>query len=272
MNAEQQRTASTVWLALLKSVLLGGMEVSPRGKLTREILQCTIALNMNTPVVCVPGRKLNYRFMAAEAYWILTGDNTTAGIVPFNKHIEAFSDDGVTFFGAYGPPIVAQLPFVVAKLIEDPDSRQAVLTIWRQSPGPTKDTPCTVAMSFSLRAGKLNTHVFMRSNDIWLGTPYDVFNFSMVGHLVCAKLNESGHDFRLPRGHVEPGTLYVTAASSHLYQPNWEAADDLVDGDDWNAQQPTPKILYRSSKELLSTLHDLRTTNPGDPLRWWADV
>jgi thymidylate synthase len=98
----------------------------------------------------------------------LSGDDKVATISPYNGRIADFSDDGMKFFGAYGPKIIAQLPFILDKLRKDPMSRQAGLTIWRESRRSPKDVPCTVAMFFSVRDGKLNNHVFMRSSDAWL--------------------------------------------------------------------------------------------------------
>lgn len=251
------------WIEHLDRLLRYGIEASPRGRRTRELPSATLEVDMRRPVLTVKARKLNYKFMAAEAHWILTGDDRVATIAPYNKRIAAFSDDGERFFGAYGPKVAAQLGYVVAKLSADRDSRQAGLTLWRECPPETKDVPCTVAMFFSLRAGFLNCHTFMRSNDVWLGTPYDVFNFSMLAHLVCARLG--GVD-------ASPGALYLTAASSHLYEENWEAAramtrtavvDSIVD------QPKTPAALHSSEGALLDRLRDLRETRPGDPLRWW---
>lgn len=256
MNAE--------WYSTLTAILrTRGREVSPRGKLTREILQHTVQIDMRHPVLTVPGRKLSYRFMAAEAFWILSGDDTVDGIAPWNKHIINFSDDGQQFFGAYGPKVVSQLDYVIRKLVDDPYSRQAGLTIWRENPPQTKDVPCTVALFANIRDNKVNIHVFMRSSDVWLGLPYDAFNFSMIGHLICCRLNDSGLE-------VEPGTLYLTAASSHMYQENWVAALALVDNQERDVQTPpTRERMYQDESQLMQDLRVLRESSSGDALRWW---
>lgn len=262
------RAASREWLELLADVVASPYVVRPRGKVTFELPQKTIEVNMNRPVVCVPERKLNYKFMAAEAWWILSGDNSVAGIAAYNKHISEFSDDGKTFFGAYGPKIVGQFDNVVEKLRADRDTRQAVLTLWRENPPPSKDIPCTIAMSFMIRDNQLNCHVFMRSNDVWLGTPYDVFNFSMVAHLVCCYLNRGNAD---PSTQVSPGRLFLTAASSHLYETNLEAAREVlaaVGARGFN-EPSTPSSMWTDEKQLCDRLVALRETSRGDPLRWW---
>lgn len=256
---------SEVWLNSLDQTLHHGVLVSPRKKVTKEIPQRTIEVAMQRPVLCVEKRKLNYKFMAAEAFWILSGDDTVAGIAPYNSRIAEFSDDGERFFGAYGPKIVAQLPYVVNKLKEDPMSRQAGINIWRENPPPTKDVPCTVAIFASIRDFRLNLHVFMRSSDLWLGVPYDVFNFSMLGHYICALLNETRIDDQL----IQPGILYLTAASSHLYQTNWDDAVNCLTSENLTLQHPTPSTMWQNPKSCIEWLRTLRTTEPGHLLRWW---
>lgn len=255
---------SRVWLNAINDILANGDLVSPRGKLTKEIPQRTIEVDMRKPVLRVPDRSLSYKFMVAEAFWILSGDDRVETIAPYNSRIAAFSDDGERFFGAYGPKIVAQLPYIIEKLQADEDSRQAGLTIWRECPPNTKDVPCTVAVFFNIRGGKLNAHVFMRSSDVWLGVPYDVFNFSMLSHLVCGLLNEH----RLVADAVSPGRLFLTAASSHLYETNWDDAKMCL-GSTVLDQIETPKLLWNDPQFLMSELKDLRDSRPGDPRRWW---
>jgi len=254
------QTLNFIWIDTISDLFLRGVDVSPRGIPTLELPQYTVKVDMRYPVLTIKERKLNHRFMAAEAFWILSGDDTVTGIAPWNKRIAEFSDDGQTFFGAYGPKVVGQLDYVVNKLITDPDSRQAGLTIWRENPPTTKDVPCTVAIFASIRKNKLNIHVFMRSSDVWLGLPYDVFNFSMLGHLICARLNDPV---------IEPGRLYLTAASSHLYETNFDAARICLDSGLFSTGVATPEQLFRDPGCLMQTLKSLRNTQPGDVLRWW---
>ncbi len=252
------------WRNLIREVLRDGREISPRGQLTKELPQRTTVVDMRQPVLLSPRRNLSYKFMAAEAYWILSGDDKVASIAPFNKNIADFSDDGEKFFGAYGPKVVTQLDYVVQSLSNDLDTRQAGLTIWRESPPKSKDIPCTVAIFFSVRNHRLHAHVFMRSSDCWLGVPYDVFNFSMLAHLVCAKLHAIG------RRHLSPGKLYLTAASCHLYERDFKAAEECAYEDlPAGPAVLTPGPFHVDPEALMDWLEQLRHTSPGNPLRWW---
>lgn len=258
------------WVGQLKQILDLGQPVEPRGMKTLELPQSTIQVNMRRPVLTVPERKLSYQFMAAEAYWILSGDDTVAGIAQYNQHIAKFSDDGVKFFGAYGPKVVGQLNYVVQKLVEDRDTRQAGMTIWRENPPATKDVPCTVAIFFNIRGSHLNVHVFMRSSDAWLGLPYDVFNFSMIGHRVCGYFNAIARSKKFSE--VSPGGLYLTMASSHLYEQHFEPAREIVDKHFENpdlSQTGTPGQTFWNFDMLMPILDKLRDSKPGDTLRWW---
>lgn len=256
------------WIATLRLITNYGHYVSPRNYQTRERLHQTFIVSMSHCVLTHPERELSYQFMAAEAFWILSGSNRVDQIAPYNKNIAAFSDNGETFFGAYGPKIMAQLPYVVETLTRDPLSRQAGLTLWRESPPATKDMPCTVAIFANIRAGQLNLHVFMRSSDVWLGLPYDAFNFSMLSHLICCRLN-SGPQLA-EYGEITPGTLYLTAMSMHLYERNHERASVVLSDTRLHPEgNPVPRVLRHSELTLYDVLKQLRETKKGDPLRWW---
>lgn len=215
--------ATTVWHNNLRNILLNGDHVAPRGINTTEILAYQSTVHMSRPVVISETRKLGYKFMAAEAAWILSGDNRVSIISPFSKEISRFSDDGVSFFGAYGPRIVDQLMYVVQALAYDPETRQAVMTIWRPNPPKTKDVPCTTQVQWFIRDDVLHCIDTMRSSDLWLGWPYDIFNFSMLSGVIALRLKTA---YNID---VELGNLTLVAGSQHLYEQNWEAARACVE-------------------------------------------
>jgi len=225
-NAFFARTATDAWLDLVTKTLARGSRSNPRGTPTLEILGNSTIIDMNHPVVLSVDRKLSYRFMAAEAWWILSGRSDAESIGRHCKNIVKFADveepTGLHFFGAYGPKIMAQLGHVVETLSRDPDSRQAVINIWRECPPSTRDVPCTLSVQWLIRDGRLFCIDTMRSSDVWLGWPYDVFNFSMISWQLLDLLQlKAGMDLRL-------GSLQLNAGSQHLYQKD---VDRLVDLD-----------------------------------------
>lgn len=211
-----------IWQGLMQNILDNGVVTHPRGKETKELLGCKTVIPMDYPVITIENRKLGYRFMAAEAAWILSGDNRVSTISHYAKTIKDFSDDGVFFFGAYGPPIRDQISHVVNSIAEDRDTRQAVITIWRQNPRKSKDIPCTISCQFVVRDDRLHCFMNMRSSDVWLGVPYDWFNFSALSAFIALHLRERGIKVSL-------GNLHFYAASQHMYAANYEGARSCMD-------------------------------------------
>lgn len=216
-------TADEAWRDLLRVLLTDGRPVAPRGQSTVEVLHhVSLTVDLNHPVITQPARKLNYRFMAAEALWIAQGRQDLEFLTEVNPRMADFSDDGKTLAGAYGPRIRPQVPYVVQCLLRDRDTRQAAMTIWTPTPAPSRDIPCTVAMVFSIRDNRLYQHAFMRSSDAWLGIPYDVFSFAMLGiEVACLHNQKSPQPIGL-------GHLTITCTSSHLYEQHYEAARDIL--------------------------------------------
>lgn len=213
---------NTVWKKMLSDLLDKGELSSPRTHATKELLGYQSCIDMSKPFLNIPERKLGKQFRYAEAAWILSGDNRVSTIAPYSKMISQFSDDGVRFFGSYGPKIVDQISYVINLLHKDPYSRQAVINIWREKPPQSKDIPCTTNLQFVIRNNKIHCIANMRSSDAWLGWPYDVFNFTCVSIYILLQL-KSMHNVN-----YKLGTLTVNAGSQHLYERDWDYAKHCV--------------------------------------------
>src|SRR5665213_2036966 len=148
--------ANAVWVQNLRTVFAEGHWIAPRNQRTKECSPFVSHIDMSFPIVSIRERKLSYRFMAAEAYWILSGDNRVEPLARHAPSIQQFSDDGQTFYGAYGPQLVPQLDYIIDTLRDDLHSRQAVATIWRRTPQKSKDVPCTTAIQWLVRDGVLH--------------------------------------------------------------------------------------------------------------------
>lgn len=200
----EAHTASEMYRLAVNEVITHGEHVSPRGIPTREIRGASMVLRNPGEYNLVDRRGMNFRFAVAEFLWILTGQNSLDMVSKFNGVLKRFSDDGHTLQGAYGPPFCDQLPWVIQQLQDDQSSRQAVLTLWRPRPGPSKDIPCTLSMQFLVRNERLDMMATMRSNDAWLGLPYDLFVFTMIQRYVADAL-----DLRIGNYHHHVGSFHI---------------------------------------------------------------
>lgn len=206
-----------VWLELLENLIGNGRDSKPRGLPTYEIMGVSVRVHFSQGnILYHPVRNLNYKFMVAEWLWIMAGSNDLEEIAQYNSEMHRFSDEGTFLYGAYGPRLMHQIPWIVEKL-KEPHTRQAVATIWQPKEAVSKDVPCTVALQFLWRDGRVNLIVTMRSSDIWLGLPYDFFVFSQLLNCVCSQC-----------GNSKPGFVQFNLGSSHLYESNLEASQRLV--------------------------------------------
>jgi len=213
---------SDIYPALLEHALENGEEVSPRGQSTLEV--CPLVFELLDPTKCLVlqrARRLNYAFAIAERLALLGGSNDPDMLSFYVPRIREFVNcETGCFDGAYGPRVRPQLDFVYRELIQDPNSRRAVVSIFSPSDQrPSLDIPCTLTLQFLLRHGKLDLVVNMRSSDLFLGLPYDVSQFAFLQQVVASWLA------------VEPGRYIQWAASAHVYQADLALAA-LIPGSD----------------------------------------
>lgn len=212
------RDLTNGYVDLVEHVRNTGKRAAPRGQEVRELHSVTIEVEDATQ--CVPtgvGRKLNLDILAAETAHLIGGLSDLEQMASVSPVFTRFAN-GEYLRGAYGPRAHAQWTEVLHRLESDADTRQAVVSIWtgqelRQR--DTKDLPCTIALTYSLRDGQLNAHTFMRSNDVWLGVPYDFGMFTMAQRTLAASLG------------VSVGSYTHTAVNLHLYERDVEKSYEL---------------------------------------------
>lgn len=212
---------------VLRRVMQYGEKRAPRGQSTIDLGFTTlILLNQRGGMPLGMGRKLNPAIGAVEAVQLIAGTAATdlvLRIAPqFAQYADTHESDGHDpfFWGAYGERIKMQAFVQIRKMIADPETRQAVITLWDpwlDNVVGKKDYPCTIALQFSMRDGSLDMNVIMRSNDAWLGLPYDVFQFTQLQASMSKAMS------------VQPGIYRHTALSLHLYERDVAAARSLVD-------------------------------------------
>lgn len=261
INPERQ------WIRDLEHVSKFGSTCSPRGMLVYESLGFQSYIQMANPIIFNDRRALGYKFMAAEAAWILSGRNDVESISPFSKNISRFSDDGIIFAGAYGPPLKSQLSYVLLALEQDADTRQAVSTIWNRNPDPSKDIPCTISLQWMIRNHALHCIATMRSSDLWLGHPYDIFNFSAYSFALLLELNK----IRQKRGEfpIILGGLYLTAGSKHIYDNNLRAVEEVISHFEnhgltaWNQNPVFVPQRYKGASDFIEHLWECANSSRG---------
>lgn len=204
-------------------MLKDAIETKPRGMLIKELFNVSVTLNPRNRLAYHELRKYNIYFNIAELIAIICDVNSVKFLNFFNKNIKQFSDNGIDFNGAYGPRLSDQWEVCKEKLLNDNDTRQAIMTIYDGQYDlhkVTKDVPCTLNLHFIIRENKLNLTVYMRSNDLFWGFQYDIFNFTMIQEMIYNELKESIPDLEL-------GTYTHTTTSLHVYEKHFKLLNDM---------------------------------------------
>jgi hypothetical protein len=184
------------------------------------------------------GRRLNYRFFALETLGYIAGAGDRAFtnlLCSVNSNLKPYVNPSTgAFDGAYGPRFKRSLRDVVEILSRDNDSRQAVASIWKPGiPLDSLDVPCTVALHFfnsdrNNASPTLDLAVYMRSNDMNWGFPYDVPAFCAIQCAVAAALGWG------------IGSYHHVVGSAHVYVASLPDLEFL--GEELPIRLPTPAM------------------------------
>lgn len=254
------------YVHVVRTVLEQGTLVRPRGALTVEVEAAQIVVE--DPLDVLPtgvGRRVAVRFALVEALQLIGQCTRPELTQAINPNVAQFMDGG-EFYGAYGPRV--NWVSAVERLREDPDSRQAVGLIWRPEDAfaETRDLPCTVALQWLIRDGRLDAFTYMRSNDVWWGLAYDAFQFTQLQVTLANVLG------------VKPGIYVHNATSLHLYERDWENARALIVNTDYGhgrmdgyphgfpSDGNVDDVLRVSRQVLANTYH-----GRNEEINWWQN-
>lgn len=235
MHVVEVNTGVTGYPALLSHVLRCGQPRTVSGRETLDAGPTTVVMHDLTAALPLgTGRRVSPAIAAAEAVQ-LVGAFSDPNLYP--PALDRFREDDGAFWGAYGERVGTQLAAQVAKLREDPGSRRGVVTLWdpeRDNEPNHRDYPCTVLLMLWLEGHHLQLQTVMRSQDVWLGTPYDWFQFVQLQWTLARALSVRDLD-------VVPGLYRHVTVSTHLYVEDVPRARELVStwyGEGGPAEQP----------------------------------
>ncbi|WP_067474367.1 thymidylate synthase [Nocardia amamiensis] len=257
-------SANELFAATCTAVCRNGADVSPRGMATTEVLGAHLHLrNPRRRLVDLPpARVINPAFAVAETLWILSGSDDP-WIFRYNRTLSRYSDDG-RLQGAYGPRMrrwrgrIDQLDRVRDILTRDRDSRQAVIQLFdpeRDTRGH-RDVPCTLGYRFFIRHNRLHMHTTMRSQDLWLGFPYDLFAATILQELLAGWLG------------VALGEYHHFVDSLHLYDKHVTAAHHLDAAPTASPSMPPISVAWDDLGTVLDTV--IAGREPGTESPMWA--
>lgn len=233
------QTIDALWQSTLCDMLIHGSFVESRNGPCLEVLNQQLQLNdIEFSFLTNTRRALSPHYACAELLWYLSGTDDITLIKAYAPQYVNFAEGDIAF-GAYGKRIENHngLFECIRFLKSTPNTRQAVLALWYPQDlaaairGDKKDIPCTFSWHFFIRDRKLYMTNTMRSNDMWLGTPYDIFVNTCIMRLIADELG------------INYGTYTHQVSSLHLYQKNILPAIEAIHA----SSNPMPHTWTRCS-------------------------
>lgn len=225
MEVFSSRSANGAWLSAANALSERGRATNSRIGDTRELLHAAFVIaepHERWVVSRLPA--LNPAFALAEVVWILSGRSDSRFVAHWNPGLLRFVGNATHLHGAYGIRLrethgVDQLQSAYQTLTDNPSSRQVVLQIWSagidlpdtQGQPRSEDIPCNISCCLKVRDGKLHWLQTLRSNDVFLGVPHNVVQFTMIQEIMAGWLK------------VGVGEYVQMTDSLHLYDHDGEA-------------------------------------------------
>jgi thymidylate synthase len=165
-------------------------------------------------------RDANPFFHLMEAMWMLAGRQDGAFLDYYIKGFsKQFGDEYGIIPDAYGYRWryglnFNQLDEIITQLRHDSTTRQCVLQMWGAKTHDLLATgakPCNLAATFRIVKGKLNMHVFNRSNDLVLGCcGANAVHFPIMQEYVASKAG------------IQMGEYWQVSTNLHMYVEHYK--------------------------------------------------
>jgi thymidylate synthase len=248
------------YLDILRDLITKGNERQTRNSITKSLFSRNLTFDLNNGFPLLTTKKMFFRGIFEELMFFIRGntntkileergvkiwkDNTTRTFldnVGLNHYQEG--DMGpmygyqLRFFNAnykdcndnYLNKGVDQLKYVIDTILKDPFSRRIIMTTF--NPAQMKEGclfPChSLMIQFYIREENdiyyLSQQNYIRSNDIFLGNPYNIASFALMSYLLCHHLN-----YITKSNKYKPDMLYITLGDYHLYKDHYEAAQEQI--------------------------------------------
>ena len=224
------------YLALLQDVMENGVEKGDRtGTGTRSVLGRQVRYDLAEGFPLLTTKKLHIRSILHELLWFLSGET----------NIKYLQDNGVSIWndwatesGELGPvygaqwrrwagedgQIFDQVSALVDGLKNNPDSRRHIISGWNvallpdESKKPWENAeaglmalpPCHLLYQFYVANGKLSASLYIRSNDLFLGNPYNTASLAFLTHMLAQQCD------------LDVGEIVMSIGDAHIYTNHFE--------------------------------------------------
>lgn len=206
---------------LLEEVLAEGCLRSDRtGTGTISSFGHMLKFDLRKGLPLVTTKYVNYNNIVGELLWFLRGETNTHTL---NSGIwDAWADSNGDLGPIYGAQWAKQINTIVEKLKSDPFSRRLVVDSWQVEDLPNEKispqenvangkmalAPCHMMFQFYVSPDRvfLDCNVYQRSQDLFLGGPYNYASYATLMHIIGKFVN------------LSPRYLNYFIGDAHIYK------------------------------------------------------
>lgn len=222
-NKEEQ-----AYLDILRELVESGESKGDRtGTGTRSLFARSLRFDLSKGFPLLTTKKVHFKSVAVETIWFLKGDTNVKYLNDRKVSIwDEWKDENGDLGPVYGKQwrrwegkngVIDQIKNVIEEIKKNPNSRRLLVSAWNVEDVPKMALPpCHYSFQFVVNNGKLNLLFNMRSSDFFLGTPFNIVNYSL---LLCLVAHQTG---------LLPGELVYHGADVHLYNNHIEQAKEQI--------------------------------------------
>lgn len=261
--------------SLTKDILKNGIsKVDRTGVGTVSTFGKTMEIDISQSFPLLTLRMISFKIVAEETLFFLSGNtntkileekginiwkgNTSREFLDSRNlgHLEV-GDMGMGYghqwrrFGASPLTGVDQVSTVLKGLRDNPYSRRHVISAHNpEAEHLMALPPCHILQQYVVNGDYLDSCFYMRSNDFYLGNPYNIASYALLNYMFAKWCNR------------KPGKLVFFGADVHIYNNAIFAAEQLLDKTPFES----PKLLidksYNSEDDFFNTNRsDLKCLN-----------
>lgn len=231
------------YLNLVRSILKDGEVREGRNAKTMSVFGGRLEFDLQKGFPLLTTKKMYWKGIAEELLWFLRGSTDANELKNKGVHIwdgntsrEFLDSCGLNDYevGECGPIYgyqwrcfggdypsrdngIDQITYVIRELHNNPHGRRAIICAWNPKQMHKMCLPpCHVLYNFYVSKRGLSCQLYCRSQDIMLGTPYNIASTSLLTHILAKVL------------HMQVDRVIVVTGDTHIYEQHMDGANEQI--------------------------------------------
>lgn len=241
------------YLDCLKYVMDNGIDSDDRtGVGTRSVFGYQMRFDLSKGFPAVTTKKLAWKPVVAELLWFLEGstDERRLAEIQYEKSREEIADKNTIWTAnadfqgknlgytnnelvkQLGPVYGAQwrnfagnevgrgtdqISWLINEIKSNPNSRRLVVSAWSANQiHEMALMPCHYTFQFNVINNRLSCMFNMRSNDVFLGLPFNIASYALLTHMIAQVCD------------LEVGDLVYSGGNVHIYTNHFDAVNEQL--------------------------------------------